>query len=113
TMTIDNKKNIADVHIRSGVYSSDTIFDYLHGYVAARVFSRNACFILKMNKNSFPELQELGRRAYEKQTLKKLFSPNNLWVEYTPGNSALANIKEWFVYGSAIEHLCRDLPVYR
>lgn len=29
-MTIDNKKNYADVHVRSGMYSSDTIFDYQH-----------------------------------------------------------------------------------
>ncbi|XP_010227078.1 PREDICTED: gastrokine-2, partial [Tinamus guttatus] len=67
TMTIDNKRNLADVHIRSGLYSSDTIFDYQHGYIAARVFSRNACFILKMGKNTFPELREIGRRAYEKE----------------------------------------------
>lgn len=30
SMTIDNKKNYADVHVRSGLYSSDTIFDYQH-----------------------------------------------------------------------------------
>lgn len=30
TMTISNEKNLADVHVRSGVYSSDTIFDYSH-----------------------------------------------------------------------------------
>lgn len=28
TMTIDNGNRIADVHVRSGLYSSDTIFDY-------------------------------------------------------------------------------------
>uniref|UniRef100_A0A8C6ZJ07 Gastrokine-2 n=1 Tax=Nothoprocta perdicaria TaxID=30464 RepID=A0A8C6ZJ07_NOTPE len=113
TMTIDNSKNVADVHIRSGIYSSDTIFDYWHGYIATRMFSRNACFILKMDKKSFPEIQEIGRRAYEKQTLKKIFSPTNLWVQYTPGNSVIANIKDWFMYGSAIEHLCKDLPIYK
>ena len=30
TMTISNEKNVADVHVRSGMYSSDTIFDYSH-----------------------------------------------------------------------------------
>lgn len=30
TMTISNEKNFADVHVRSGLYSSDTIFDYSH-----------------------------------------------------------------------------------
>ncbi|NXG38515.1 GKN2 protein, partial [Dromaius novaehollandiae] len=113
TMTIDNEKDLADVHIRSGLYSSDTIFDYRHGYVATKLYSRNACFILKIEKDSIPELRELGRLAFEKQTLKKIFSPNDVWVEYEPGSSTIANIKEWFVYGRAIENLCRDLPIYR
>lgn len=30
TMTIHNEKHIVEVHVRSGVYSSDTIFDYSH-----------------------------------------------------------------------------------
>lgn len=30
TMTIHNEEHIVDVHVRSGVYSSDTIFDYQH-----------------------------------------------------------------------------------
>ncbi|NXE56406.1 GKN2 protein, partial [Casuarius casuarius] len=113
TMTIDNEKNLADVHIRSGDYSSDIIFDYRHGYVATRLFSRNACFILKIEKDSIPELKELGRLAFEKQTLKKIFSPNDVWVEYEAGSSTLANMREWLVYGRAIENLCRDLPIYR
>ncbi|XP_062452641.1 gastrokine-2 [Rhea pennata] len=113
TMTIDNEKNIADVHVRSGAYSSDTIFDYWHGYVATRLFSRNACFILKMERDFIPELQEIGRLAFEKQTLKKIYSSNNVWVQYEPGNSMLGNMKEWLIYGKPIEHLCRNLPLYR
>lgn len=30
TMTIHNEEHTVDVHVRSGVYSSDTIFDYQH-----------------------------------------------------------------------------------
>lgn len=30
TMTIHSEEKIVDVHVRSGVYSSDTIFDYSH-----------------------------------------------------------------------------------
>ncbi|NWI62514.1 GKN2 protein, partial [Todus mexicanus] len=67
TMTIHNEKNIVEVHVRSGVYSSDTIFDYLKGYIATRLFSRKACFILKINKDYIPKLQEIGRLAFERQ----------------------------------------------
>lgn len=28
TMTVHSEEHVVDVHVRSGVYSSDTIFDY-------------------------------------------------------------------------------------
>ncbi|NXJ05774.1 GKN2 protein, partial [Odontophorus gujanensis] len=113
SMTIDNKRNYADVHVRSGLYSSDTIFDYQHGYIATRLFSRHACFIMKINEASIPELQELGRQAFERQTMRKIYSPRVMWVEYQPGNSMFGSIKEWFLYGKPIEQLCKGLPLYR
>uniref|UniRef100_A0A8B9EQP2 Gastrokine-2 n=1 Tax=Anser cygnoides TaxID=8845 RepID=A0A8B9EQP2_ANSCY len=105
TMTISNEKNFADVHVRSGLYSSDTIFDYSHGYVATRLFSRNACFILKISEASIPELQEIGRL--------KVYSPQNVWVQFQSGNSVFGNIKDWFLYGKPIEQLCKGLPLYK
>ncbi|XP_040394272.1 gastrokine-2 [Cygnus olor] len=113
TMTISNEKNVADVHVRSGMYSSDTIFDYSHGYVATRLFSRNACFILKISEASIPELQEIGRLAFEKKTMKKVYSPRNVWVQFQSSNSLFANIKDWFLYGKPIEQLCKGLPLYK
>ncbi|NWZ27683.1 GKN2 protein, partial [Asarcornis scutulata] len=113
TMTISNEKNLADVHVRSGVYSSDTIFDYSHGYVATRLFSRNACFILKISEASIPELQEIGRLAFEKKTMKKVYSPQNVWVQFQSGNSLFGNMKDWFLYGKPIEQLCKGLPLYK
>uniref|UniRef100_A0A8B9V7P3 Gastrokine-2 n=1 Tax=Anas zonorhyncha TaxID=75864 RepID=A0A8B9V7P3_9AVES len=101
TMTISNEKNLADVHVRSGVYSSDTIFDYSHGYVATRLFSRNACFILKISEASIPELNLF------------LYSPQNVWVQYQSGNSLFGNVKDWFLYGKPIEQLCKGLPLYK
>nr|XP_009510722.1 PREDICTED: gastrokine-2 [Phalacrocorax carbo] len=113
TMTIHNGDKVVDVHVRSGVYSSDTIFDYSHGYIATRLFSRKACFILKINKNYIPELQEIGRQAFERQTMKKIYSPNNVWVQFESGHSWFGNLKEWLIYGRPIEQLCAGLPLYR
>ncbi|NXI61496.1 GKN2 protein, partial [Anseranas semipalmata] len=112
TMTINDEKNLADVHVRSGVYSSDTIFDYWHGYVATRLFSRNACFILKIDGSSIPELQEIGRRAFERKTMKKVYSPEDVWVQFQHGNSLFGNVIDWFRYGKPIEQLCKGLPLY-
>ncbi|NXC47482.1 GKN2 protein, partial [Penelope pileata] len=113
SMTIDNKQNYADVHVRSGLYSSDTIFDYQHGYIATRLFSRNACFILKIDEASIPQLQELGRQAFEIQTMKKIYSPNVMWTEFQPGDALFGSIRELFKYGRPIEQLCKDLPLYK
>ncbi|NXE27300.1 GKN2 protein, partial [Ardeotis kori] len=113
TMTIHNANQIVEVHVGSGLYSSDTIFDYSSGYVATRLFSRNACFIMKINKEYIPELQELGRLAFERQTMKEVYSPNNVWVRFQSGNSIFGRAKEWLIYGRAIEQLCAGLPLYQ
>ncbi|NXH76323.1 GKN2 protein, partial [Hydrobates tethys] len=113
TMTIDNKDNIVEVHVRSGVYSSDTIFDYSRGYIATRLFSRNACFIMKINKKYIPELQEIGRLAFERKTMKTVYSPKNVWAQFQSGHSVFGDIKEWLLYGKPIEQLCAGLPLYQ
>ncbi|XP_069733844.1 gastrokine-2 [Phaenicophaeus curvirostris] len=112
TMTIQNDDNIVDVHVRSGVYSSDTIFDYSRGYIATRLFSRNACFIMKINKDDIPELQQLGRLAFERKAMEAMYSPNNVWVEFRSGHSFLGGLRNWIVYGRAIQQLCSGLPLY-
>ncbi|XP_072702105.1 gastrokine-2 [Ciconia boyciana] len=112
TMTVHNEHQIAEVHVRSGLYSSDSIFDYSHGYVATRLLSRRACFIMKINRKYIPNLQDMGRLAFERKTMKKMYSPNNVWVQFRPGHSMLGTTNNWLLYGKPIEQLCRGLPVY-
>ncbi|NXM01206.1 GKN2 protein, partial [Tyrannus savana] len=113
TMTIHSEEHVVDVHIRSGVYSSDTIFDYSHGYIATRLFSRNACFIMKIQKDLIPELQEIGRLAFERQMMRDVYSPNNVWTRFQSGSSVLGRLKDWILYGKHIEQLCTGLPLYQ
>uniref|UniRef100_A0A8C9NSZ0 Gastrokine 2 n=1 Tax=Serinus canaria TaxID=9135 RepID=A0A8C9NSZ0_SERCA len=108
TMTIQNKERVVNVHVRSGVYSSDTIFDYPHGYIATKLFSRNACFIMKIKKDLIPDLREIGRL-----TMRDVYSPNNVWARFQPGSSRLGNFKDWILYGKQIEKLCTGLPLYK
>ncbi|XP_057898309.1 gastrokine-2 [Melospiza georgiana] len=112
TMTIHSEEQIVDVHVRSGVYSSDTIFDYTHGYIATRLFSRNACFIMKIKKEIIPDLQEIGRLAFERETMRDVYSPNNVWALFQAGSSRLGHLKDWVLYGKHIENLCTGLPLY-
>ncbi|XP_066495734.1 gastrokine-2 [Tiliqua scincoides] len=113
TVTIDNVGQIANIHVYGGLCSSDTIFDYKHGYIATRLFSRRACFILKMEPNYIMQLEDIGRLAYEKQMMSQMVSPKNVWVQYEPSNSFFGEIKEWLEFGSSIEKLCKNVPVYR
>ncbi|XP_066062493.1 gastrokine-2 [Chamaea fasciata] len=113
TMTVHSEEHIVDVHVRSGVYSSDTIFDYTHGYIATRLFSRNACFIMKIKKELIPELREIGRLAFERETMKDVYSPNNVWALFQAGSSRLGRFKDWILYGKHIENLCTGLPLYQ
>uniref|UniRef100_A0A663E860 Gastrokine 2 n=1 Tax=Aquila chrysaetos chrysaetos TaxID=223781 RepID=A0A663E860_AQUCH len=99
TMTIYNENHIVEVDVRSGLYSSDTIFDYSHGYIATRLFSRSACFILKINKEYIPELEEIGRLAFERQVTlyRNLYCIQERLLD-----------KNWLLYGKRIEQLCSD-----
>ncbi|NWV66682.1 GKN2 protein, partial [Malurus elegans] len=113
TMTIHNEESIVDVHVRSGVYSSETIFDYSRGYIATKLFSRNACFIMKIKKEYIPELEEIGRLAFERQTMRDVYSPDNVWTQFQAGTSRLGHLKDWILYGKHIEKLCTGLPLYQ
>ncbi|KAM9584827.1 gastrokine-2 [Trichechus inunguis] len=112
TMTIDNEKNAAIINIHAGSCSSTTIFDYKHGYIATRLLSRRACFILKMNHENIPALDKLQRYIYESQTLNTMFSNKYTWVKYNPLESLITDV-DWFLFGSPIENLCKHVPLYK
>ncbi|NXU55591.1 GKN2 protein, partial [Turnix velox] len=115
SVTIDKKNQIVDVHVRSGLHSSEATIDYTHGYIAIRLFSRSACFIMKIKKEYIPDLQEIQRLILEKKNVNNMNaprSPKNLWL-LKSGRSAHGSEEDWLVYGKAIEQLCTALPLYQ
>ncbi|XP_066123397.1 gastrokine-2 [Saccopteryx bilineata] len=112
TVTIDNEKNAAIINVHAGSCSSTTVFDYKHGYIATRMLSRRACYILKMNHETIPALDQLQRYIYERQALNTMFSNKYTWVKYNPLQSLITDVK-WLVFGSPIEHLCKHIPLYK
>ncbi|XP_008846291.1 gastrokine-2 [Nannospalax galili] len=111
TVSIDNEKNIATVNIHAGSCSSTTIFDYKHGYIASRLLSRRACYILKMDHSAIPDLDKLQRLIYEKQTMTTMDSSEYTWVRYNPLQSLIMKA-DWFLFGSPIKNLCKHVPLY-
>ncbi|KAM4803983.1 gastrokine-2 [Urocitellus parryii] len=112
TVTIDNEKNTATVDIHAGSCSSTTIFDYKHGYIASRVLSRRACYVLKMDHSAIPALDKLERYLYEMKTINVMSSNKYTWVKYNPLQSLITNV-DWFLFGSPIEQLCKHIPLYK
>ncbi|XP_036080720.1 gastrokine-2 [Rousettus aegyptiacus] len=112
TITIDNEKNTVIINIHAGSCSSTTIFDYKHGYIASRVLSRRACYILKMNHKAIPALDQLKRYIYERKALNNMFSNKYTWVKYNPLQSLIIDV-DWLLFGSPIEQLCKDVPLYK
>uniref|UniRef100_A0A4X2L0E3 Gastrokine-2 n=1 Tax=Vombatus ursinus TaxID=29139 RepID=A0A4X2L0E3_VOMUR len=112
TVQIENEKNVAIINVHEGKCSSTTVFDYKHGYVASRLLSRRACYIMKMDHANIPALDELKRYIYETQEMQNMFSPKYTWVKYNPIQSLLTNI-DWFLFGSPIENLCKHVPLYK
>ncbi|KAM5227859.1 gastrokine-2 [Ctenodactylus gundi] len=111
TVSIDNEKNTATINIHAGSCSSTTIFDYKHGYIASRILSRRACYIVKMNHKAIPALDMLQRYIFERQTMEAMSSDMYTWVRYNPIQSLIAKA-DWFLFGSPIEHLCKHIPLY-
>ncbi|XP_070092374.1 gastrokine-2 isoform X2 [Equus caballus] len=72
TVTIDSEKEVATINIHAGSCSSTTIFDYKHGYIASRLLSRRACYILKMNRQTTPSLEQLKQSIYETKIMSVL-----------------------------------------
>ncbi|KAM5319824.1 gastrokine-2 [Glossophaga mutica] len=112
TVTIDNEKNAATINIHAGSCSSTTVFDYKHGYIASRILSRRACYILKMDHEAIPALDQLKRYIYEMQALNTMSSNKYTWVKYNPLQSLITDVT-WFVSGSPIEQLCKHVPLYK
>ncbi|XP_006863059.1 PREDICTED: gastrokine-2 [Chrysochloris asiatica] len=112
TVTIDNEKNTAIINVHAGSCSSTTVFDYKHGYIASRLLSRRACYILKMNHENIPALDQLKRFIFERKALNTMFSNKYTWVKYNPLESLITDVN-WFLFGSPIENLCKHIPLYK
>ncbi|XP_070368112.1 gastrokine-2 isoform X1 [Equus asinus] len=112
TVTIDSEKEVATINIHAGSCSSTTIFDYKHGYIASRLLSRRACYILKMNRQTTPSLDQLKQSIYETKALNNIFSNKYIWVKYNPLQSLITHM-DWFLFGSPIKQLCKDVPLYK
>ncbi|XP_027720897.1 gastrokine-3-like [Vombatus ursinus] len=84
----------------------DGILDYNHGYLAAKLYSKRACVLTRMDKVIFPSLETL-RKALDKQLPRNYGSSQGLTYIILP-----ARVKNVAQYGKTISDLCREVPTY-
>ncbi|XP_036604626.1 gastrokine-3-like [Trichosurus vulpecula] len=84
----------------------DGILDYNRGYLAAKLYSKKACALTRMDKGIFPSLEML-HRALDKQLPRNYDSSQGLTYIILP-----TRVKNVAQYGKSISDLCRGVPTY-
>uniref|UniRef100_A0A8C3XBX5 Gastrokine-3 n=1 Tax=Catagonus wagneri TaxID=51154 RepID=A0A8C3XBX5_9CETA len=84
----------------------DGIVDYENGLLAAKLFSKMACVLTKMDKAVFPTLDDIIK-ALDHQALEHY--PSTRGLTYTVVPSRVKNLAQ---YGVPIKDMCRDVPTY-
>ncbi|KAG8518711.1 Gastrokine-3, partial [Galemys pyrenaicus] len=91
----------------SNVWSEwDGILDYKNGLLTAKLFSKMACVLARMDQTAFPTLDDISK-ALGQQNLKH-YSPTR-GLTYTVLPSRVKNLAQ---YGTPVKDLCRDVPTY-
>ncbi|XP_072488344.1 gastrokine-3-like [Notamacropus eugenii] len=111
----------------------DGILDYNHGYLAAKLYSKKACALIRMDKDIFPSLEVL-RKALHKQIKIPFPGHPSYRTRFLPSLNLISicfqlprnydasqglthvifptRVKNVAQYGKTISDLCRGVPTY-
>ncbi|XP_060044565.1 gastrokine-3-like [Erinaceus europaeus] len=84
----------------------DGSLNYKNALLAAKLFSKMACVLVKMDPTLFPTLDDI-RKALGQQDLKQYPSTHGLTYTVLP-----SRVKNLVQYGVTIKDMCRDVPTY-
>ncbi|KAM9311964.1 gastrokine-1-like [Gastrophryne carolinensis] len=103
TVNINNQDRIASVNQYDGWKSWNSIWDFNRGLFAARLLSRRACVVSRMNRNLVPSLEAFGKITQE----NSIVPPQNL--AYIISQTRVKNVA---TFGRHIEALCKGVPTF-
>ncbi|XP_015198346.2 gastrokine-1-like [Lepisosteus oculatus] len=107
TLVINKEQGIAIQHVGAGRQSVTAIIDYKTGIIAYRAFESQSCFIVRMDRATFPPLDKLRQAAEDEKSQKKRPPP--------PGKQYNVNpepIKDLSKLGAPVQAMCHDLPTH-
>ncbi|XP_066120867.1 gastrokine-3-like [Saccopteryx bilineata] len=84
----------------------DGILDYENDLLVAKLYSKMACVLAKIDQAAFPTLDDISK-ALEHQALKHY--PSTGGLTYTVLPSRVRNLAQ---YGMPIKDMCREVPTY-
>ncbi|KAM7079495.1 gastrokine-3-like [Molossus nigricans] len=84
----------------------DGVLDYKNALLVAKLYSKMACVLAKMDQDAFPTLDDITK-ALDHQALKHY--PSTRGLTYTVLPSRVKNLSQ---YGMPIKDMCREVPTY-
>ncbi|XP_019503170.1 PREDICTED: gastrokine-3-like [Hipposideros armiger] len=84
----------------------DGVLDYKHALLVAKLFSKMACILAKMDQAAFPTLDDISK-ALDHQAAEHY--PSTRGLTYTVVPSRVKNLAQ---YGIPIKDMCREVPTY-
>ncbi|KAF4016464.1 hypothetical protein G4228_008039, partial [Cervus hanglu yarkandensis] len=84
----------------------DGVLDYKNALLAAKLFSKMACVLAKMDETVFPTLDDIVK-ALDHQTSKHYPATHGLTYTVLPNR-----VKNLAQFGAPIKDMCRAVPTY-
>ncbi|CAM4631014.1 unnamed protein product [Lepidochelys kempii] len=103
TVNINHDVNVAIFNIYSGAHSSNAIFNYNHGIIAYHMPYKKICVVSRMNRATFPTLNQLEDMVNNQRDL------NSLYRSYGISRNCVTNVAG---LGAPIQAACRGLSTY-
>ncbi|XP_016079663.1 PREDICTED: gastrokine-3-like [Miniopterus natalensis] len=82
------------------------VLDYKNDLLVAKLYSKMACVLAKMDQAAFPTLDDINK-TLNHQGLKHY--PSTRGLTYTVLPSRVKNLAQ---YGTSIKDMCREVPTY-
>nr|XP_023961366.2 gastrokine-2-like [Chrysemys picta bellii] len=103
TVNINYDVNVATFNIYSGAHSSNAIFDYDHGIIAYHMPYKKICVVSRMNRATFPTLNQLEDMVNNQRDLNSLHRSYGISHNYVRNVAGL---------GAPIQATCEGLSTY-
>ncbi|XP_004691405.1 PREDICTED: gastrokine-3-like [Condylura cristata] len=103
---VNDFRGMVSIRDSNGLSEWDGILDYKNGLLVAKLFSKMACVLARMDQKAFPTLDDISK-ALGQQDLKHY--PSTQGLTYTVLPSRVKNLAQ---DGVPVKDMCHEVPTY-